>query len=511
MKQIIIKKNRYVDSVTLMAIGDKILKIDGIENAEVQMGTPANLQLLQSLGYITEENIESDDLVMAVTGDTKEHLKLAFSQIEKILDHRTEEEDEIVYHNINDINLLEDEYDLVQISLPGKYAYAEAKKALDKGLHVFIFSDNVSLSEELALKKLGSEKGLLVMGPDCGVGMLNGVCLGAGSIMREGEVGIIAASGSGAQEVACIIEKCGYGISAIIGTGGRDLYPEIGGVTMLQGMGILEKDEKTKVIVLVSKLADSNVMEKVLTEADKVKKPVIAIFLGSEESLFLNHKVIPAYSLEAAALQACKILNPNGNINIQYTQEEIDRIVAKEIKQYTRNQKYFRGLYCGGTFTEEGLIYFSRNLPGTTLYSNLDTKYANKLPDHQTSVGHCILDMGAEDFTKDAPHPVFDPGIRIKRLKEELADKELAVILLDFITGPGVAQDPITPIVKIIGNHSGDRHITYIANICGSYEDPQNIVEKKKLLEDAGVIVTGSSYESARLSGALMKALEGRN
>jgi len=449
---------------------------------------------------------------MAVTGDSEEHLEAALKNMEDILDHKFPSEKEAIYGSIEDVDLSEDPYDLVQISLPGEYAFAEAKKALERGLDVFIFSDNVPMKEELELKQMGREKGLLVMGPDCGVGFINGVCLAAGSILSEGPVGIVAASGSGAQEVGCIIEQCGLGVSSIIGTGGRDLYPEIGGITMLQGIERLEKDPGTEVIVLVSKLADLKVMEKVLSAADKVQKPVVAVFLGGNEELFKGHKVIPAFSLEEAALKACELIQKR-KISIGFTDEEIEAIVSEEIKQYKNDQRYFRGLYCGGTFTEESLIYFNREIPGVTLYSNLKTKYAQKLADHHNSKGHCILDMGAEDFTSEAPHPVFDPALRIARLRSELEDPQVAVVLLDFITGPGVAEDPITTFIEAIRQEQekSDRHITYIANICGSARDPQNISEKIILLKEAGVIVTRSNYESARLAGALMYALEEKN
>ena len=507
MKRIVIKKNRYVDSVTLMSVGDKIMKMDGIENAEAQMGTWANQELLTELGYEITADTGADDLVLAASGDAEEHLDAAFRRMEEILDHKDEEEEQ--YRDLSEIDLEKTPYDLVQISLPGRYAFAEAKKTLEKGLHVFIFSDNVSLEEEKKLKEIGERKHLMVMGPDCGVAMVGGVCLGAGSIFREGPVGIVAASGSGAQEVACLLEECGLGISELIGTGGRDLYPQIGGMQMLQGMRRLDEDEKTQVIVLVSKLADTRVMEKVLQEADRLKKPVAAVFLGGDKELFEGHKAAAAFSLEEAAVRAAELAKPGQTFSFRYPEEEIERIVRREMEQYDAEQKYFRGLYCGGTFTEEGLLYYSR-IPGITLYSNLETRYAKKLPDSHRSIGNSILDMGAEDFTSEAPHPVFDPKLRIRRLLQEVEDQETAVILLDFITGPGVAPDPVTPVAEVIKNTDRKRHITYIANICGSSQDPQNVKEAKRLLEEAGVIVTPCSYESARLAGALMKALEGR-
>ena len=508
MDKIVIKKNRYVDSVSLMSIGDRVKKLGGIGAAEVQMGTPANRELLESLAFALPRDITPNDLIIAVRADDADKAAQALKLAEDILDHKTGADDGVSFRSLDEIDLKEDAYDFVQISLPGEYAAAEARKALEKGLNVFIFSDNVSLEDERELKELGREKDLLVMGPDCGVGLIDGVALAAGSIVAKGPIGIIGASGSGAQEVACIIEKCGYGVSALIGTGGRDLYPEIGGLSMLQGMERLEKDPATSVIVLVSKLADIHVMQRVLNSADLLSKPVVAVFLGSDETLFAGHKTQGVFSLEAAALEAIRLLGKQPP-EFGMTDEEIKRLAEKELAVLNPGQKYFRGLYCGGTFTEEGLIYFSRHNAGVKLYTNLENQYAEKLPNHQKSCGNTILDLGAEDFTAEAPHPVFEPALRLKRFYQELDDSETAVILLDFITGPGVHPDPVTPFVRAYQDAviSKGKKLVIIANICGSKEDPQNVQEKTGLLRRAGVIVMPSNYQSSRLASAMMTQL----
>lgn len=511
MRNVIIVENRYVDSVSLMAVSDAVSKLPGITNAEAGMATRANIEVLRELGYEISDDVNPNDLLLAFTGDDQASIEAAIERSIELLNQSSSKDSNVVYKSIDDINLLEDPYDLVQISLPGEYAKAEAIKALKKGMDVFMFSDNVPLEDELEMKKLAIEKNLLMMGPDCGVGLIDGVALGAGSIVAKGEIGIVAASGSGAQEVACIIEKLGLGVSSLIGTGGRDLYPEIGGLMMLHGMKRMEADENTKVILLVSKLADLKVMEKVLTEADKLSKPVVAVFLGSDETLFYNHKVKGAFSLEAAAIEAAKLCLKQ-DVEFGYSQKEIDEIVERELSKITKEQKYFRGLYCGGTFTEEGMIYFSKHNKDTEMYSNLKTKYAKKLDSHLKSYKNTILDLGAEDFTHDTPHPVFDPAIRMKRLYEELKDPEVAVILMDFITGPGVHMDPFTPVVEIYEKikKESDRHIIFIASICGSKEDPQNVAEKEKLLSDAGIIVSKSNYQNTRLASALIAGLARR-
>lgn len=507
MKKVIVKKNRYVDSVSLMGVSERVTAMQGIENAEAQMATCANQDVLKQLGYELPEIVSPNDLVIAITADDEGSYNAALKLAEDIIDRKNVDNDKH-YSDISEIDPQEDRYDLCQISLPGEYAAAEAKKALEKGMDLFIFSDNVSLEEELELKQLGQAMGKLVMGPDAGVALIDGVALAAGSIIRNGPIGIVGASGSGAQEVGCIIEKCGMGVSNIIGTGGRDLYPQIGGITMKAGIRRMEEDPKTKVIVLVSKLADLGVMDQVLTLADGCQKPVVAVFLGSNETLFENHKVYGTFSLEEAALKAVELAG--GNVDkFSYSEEEINALVDASIAKLRPEQKYFRGLYCGGTFTEEALLYFSAHNTGSKLYSNLKNRYCEKLADSEVSMGHSILDLGAEDFTAKAPHPVFDPSLRLKRLRQELMDPEVGVILLDFITGPGVAFDPISSFAEECKKYK-DSGLVVISNICGSLEDPQDVAAKQKLLEDAGVIVTPSNYQSTKLASAMMNAMDRR-
>ena len=511
MRNVAVKRNRYVDSVTLMTIEEKVMKLSGVENVEVKMGTPANKEVFEGAGYNIEENVQNNDLVIAITGDADEVVAGAIKLVEDILDRRVDDEDTVIYSSLDEIDMQTDPYDLVQISLPGEFAFDEAMKALEKNLDVFIFSDNVSIEEELELKRFGSEKGLLVMGPDCGVGLINGVALAAGSIIRKGRIGIVGASGSGAQEVSCIIEKCGYGVSSIIGTGGRDLYPEIGGITMLDGLARLTEDKNTDVIVLVSKLADLKVMDKVLSAADEVDKPVVAVFLGSDEKLFENHKVHGVFSLEDAALKAVG-LYAGKTPDFGLSDESINEIVNNELRRYSSQQKYLRGLFCGGTFTEETMIYFNESDKNLPLNSNLKTRFAEQLESHNISLGHTILDLGSEDFTIEAPHPVFEPAIRLKRFEKEMMDPEVAVIMLDFITGPGVHLNPIDPFIEAFKKLKQKRkeHVTIISTICGSSGDPQNVLEKEELLKDAGIIVTKSNYQSTKLAFALVEKLEGK-
>lgn len=505
MQKVIVLKKRYVDSVSLMGIPDRVKTIKGVENVEAMMATPANKAVLELLGYELDADITANDLVIAVTAAEEKTCDAAVELVMNIID-RKDVGDFVHYGSLEELEKSGEQYDLCQISLPGEYAAEQAEKALRMGMDVFIFSDNVSIEEEVHLKKLGLSLGRLVMGPDAGVAVLGGVALAAGSILKDGPIGIVAASGSGAQEVGCIIEKCGYGVSNLIGTGGRDLYPQVGGLTMLEGIRRMEADPNTKVIVLVSKLADLGVMDKVLTVADDCKKPVVAVFLGSDKTLFEGHKVHGTFSLEECALKAVELAGGSTG-SFGMTGDEIVSLAESSVAGLSSERKYFRGLYCGGTFTEEALQYFSAHNQGVTLYSNLSNRYCTKLADSEQSQGHAILDLGAEDFTAKAPHPVFDPGLRLQRLRRELEDPQVGVVLLDFITGPGVAADPITAFAEECAKHP---EIVFISTICGSAEDPQNVAEKEKLLKKAGVIVVKSNYQSAKLASAMMNALDRR-
>lgn len=282
-----------------MSVTDSVKKADGIENCNASMVTAANREILEGLGFDIPADVGANDLVVAVIASDEAAADAALALGQDLLDHKNAASGGKTYDNIEDIDLDEDPYDLVQISLPGEYAAAEAEKALKMGLDVFMFSDNVSLEDEKRLKELAISKGVLMMGPDCGVGYLKGVGLAAGSCYHPGCVGIVGASGSGAQEVGCLVEKLGFGISSLIGTGGRDLYPEIGGIMMLEGIRRLERDPDTKIIILVSKLADLTVMNKVLSFADIVSKPVVAIFLGADEKLYEGTECMARTALRA--------------------------------------------------------------------------------------------------------------------------------------------------------------------------------------------------------------------
>lgn len=503
MKKVYVLKNRYVDSVTLMGTAEKIARMEGVRGAESGMGTQANVELLASLGYQVPGDTTKNDLMIAVDAESEAAWQAAYEAGIAAL-HRRGGQQERACRDLEE--LPPGRYGIAQISLPGEYAAPEIRKALRLGMDAFVFSDNVPIREELEVKRLGKRLGRLVMGPDAGVGLIGGVALAAGSIVRPGGVGIVGASGSGAQEVACLIERLGAGVSAIIGTGGRDLRAEIGGITMAMGMERLDADRDTRVICLVSKLADEGVMGAMLALADTLSKPVVAVFLGAGKELYSGKRVRGAFTLQEAA-EASYALLTGEHKRLGRTEDALKGEAAALLARVPPERRYFRGLYCGGTFAEEGFLLMAKEAPEAVLHSNLDTPYTRPLASHRQSQGHTLLDLGAEDFTAQAPHPVFDPALRLRRLEEELRDPQVAVVLLDFITGPGVHPDPIMPFVPVIAAHS---RVVFIVTICGAMGDPQNIEKAREALENAGAVLCDSNAESARLAALMMKEMDRR-
>lgn len=504
MKKVFVVPNRYMDSVTLMGIAVRLEERPEVHTADCGMGTPQNIELLREEGFTIPDGITRNDLMLALECDTEEQLMAAFD-IGMSAMMSGSNNHEKVYQDVNELE--NQTYDILQISLPGQYALKEAYKAVDKGMDVFMFTADVSLEDERMLKEYGRDHGCLIMGPDAGVGLLGGVAMAAGSIVRRGPVGIIGASGSGSQEVACLIEDMGGGVTCILGTGGRDLKKQVGGISMKANMKRLEADEDTKIICLVSMLADREIMEEVLCEADKLTKPVVAVFLGADEALYQGHNAIDTYNLQDAA-KACVRIMTGTEPTIGWSEKELDQLAQECCDYFTGEKKYFRGLYTGGTFVEETLMTFKQHAPDTLIHTNRNnTEYAVRLKTHKQSEGHTLLDMGDLDFTAEAPHTVFDPAQRLQRFRQEQADLEVGLIAMDIILGPGVASDPVSCYLSYMKERSD---IVYVCAVCGGEGDPQKKSIIKEKLRQVGAIVADSNYESARLCARICRKLEGK-
>jgi succinyl-CoA synthetase alpha subunit len=399
---------------------------------------------------------------------------------------------------------------LVYISVPGEYAGLEARIALDQGKNVFIFSDNVPLEEEVELKQLAKEKGLWVMGPGCGTSVLGGVSVGMMSKIGKGPIGIVGASGSGIHEVAALIDRAGSGITQAIGTGGRDLSKEVGAITMIQGLTYLMGDDETKVIVLISKPPHPESAEKIFSLLEDSSKPVVISFLGRDLPTPKGKNVVLAATLEDAARKALALSRGealDGGDPVAKIRETLSPEAAEIAKKLRPEQKYLRGLFCGGTHCEEAILLL-KDLLGE-VHANVAFGGSVVLKDAKQSVGNCLVDMGDEEFTLGKPHPVMEPSILNDRLLQEAEDPEVGVILFDLLLGYGAHKDPAGSIAETLDAiqkklEKNGRYVSMVVTLTGTGRDPQGFEEQKRRLEALGVRVLPSNAQAALLAGLVV-------
>ncbi len=497
------KKNFYKDSVALMRISQIVAGRDGLARVSLLMGTPANKDILGQSGLLVPElaGAAPADLMLLVEG-AGAALASALEAIEAELQGGDAKPSagaiEIAPRSIAMGLERFAGATLAQVSVPGPYAAAEAMKALKRGLHVFLFSDNVPLAEEQAVKRLAAKKGLLVMGPDCGTAIVAGVPLGFANAVRRGAIGVAGASGTGMQEVTCRIHQLGEGVSHAIGTGSRDVYEEIGGTTLLAALDLLARDPATRVIVVVSKPPAASVAERALAALRKSGKPAVVLFLGAE--LPGGGNVHPVATLEQAAATAVALARgapvPQAAAP---TPAGFDAAVAK----LGPAQKYLRGLYSGGTYcTEAQLVWRDA---GIDAWSNapLDKRFA--LPHLAASRGHTAIDLGADEFTVGRPHPMIDFAARLERLALEARDPAVAAIVLDVVLGYGAHPDPagaLAPVVRAARAAAAKdgRELLVLGFLCGTDGDPQPLAAQSAMLADSGMVLAPGSTAAAALA-----------
>lgn len=484
-------KGVYTDSMSLMALSTEINKLPGVKRAMIGMGTDMNKQVIQDVGLMTPEinAATTGDMMFAVEAETEEAALFALDEAERQRTMAVEEQASEASFSSLDQAMQDDSSDLVVISVPGEYAAGEAKKALEQNKNVMIFSDNVSVEDELSLKQYAHDKGLLVMGPDCGTAIINSVGLCFANNVNDGSVGVVAASGTGAQEVSVQVDILGGGISQLIGVGGRDLSEEIGGIMMLDGMNMLDQDDDTKVIILLSKPPAHSVAEKVLAAAKQLSKPVVVCFIGEPNQPSEANLVFTNTTIEAAK-EAVKLAGI-----------ELPADSARSFNvdgEFSDSQKYVRGVFCGGTICDE--VFYRLKSGLSDMHSNVAGGPDERLPVGAPSRYNTVIDMGSDEFTSGRPHPMIDPSFRNERLIVEASDPGTAVILLDFVLGYGSHDDPVgaakDSIVEAfrIAKDAG-RHIEIIAYVLGTDKDSQGKSEQIAMLEGLGVKVVNTVVE----------------
>jgi FdrA protein len=390
-----------------------------------------------------------------------------------------------------------------------------ARQALRLGKNVFLYSDNVSLDDEIALKQMAAAKGLLVMGPDCGTAIINRVGLGFANKVRRGAIGLVAASGTGLQQVSARIHQLGSGITHALGTGGRDLSQAVGAVTARQGLDLLSRDPETRVIVLISKPPSPQVADDVLRVARSAGKPVVVDFIGYSPPARQVDNLHFATTLDEAAELAVQIVgqgirDKELGARDKGLETRDKGLGTGELTRFAPGQRYLRGLFSGGTLAYEALLILQSYLPG--VYSNIPLDEDYRLANPLVSQAHTIVDLGEDEFTVGRLHPMMDNDLRIRRLHQEADDPEVAVILLDVVLGYGAHPDPASELAPAIAKaraqaEEAGRYLEVVAVVIGTDEDPQDFDAQVQQLRDAGARVETSNEAAVRYVGHLLQAL----
>jgi FdrA protein len=503
--------NLYKDSVTLMQLGAALREREGIQQASCLMATPANLSQLAHAELSIDTQASPSDLLVVVRGDAAA-CEAAIAAADALLHAVGGGSDgggttfSLPLTSLAQGVERAPDADLALISVPGDYAAAEAMKALALGLHVMLFSDNVSIAEECAIKTRARAKGLLVMGPDCGTAIVNGVPLGFANVVRRGDIGLVAASGTGLQEVTCRIHNLGGGISQALGTGGRDLKEEIGGITMLQGLAALAADPSTRVIVLVSKPPAAAIARKIEAAAAAAGKPVVVHFLGAKPSA-LPAGLHAATSLRHAADMAVALARGEAPTPFDAKPSAQEVVAIEQVAaRMATTQGAVRALFTGGTFCYEAQLAFIAR--GLACSSNAPAQGALEYDDRRPSAGHVFLDLGDDDYTRGRPHPMIDPALRDAAVRAQGADARAAAILFDVVLGYGSHDNPARGLALALADaqreaHGQGRTLALIGHVCGTDADPQDKAAQVRQLEAAGAIIAGSNAEAAALAAHL--------
>jgi len=500
MLQATVRKNQYQDSVRLMQISRKATGLPGVAKVLALLGTASNKKVLSDLGLMddTVDSATANDLVICIEADNAEAVEAALAAVDAGLSSvATAETVEDKPDSLDEAADRLPGANVAMISLPGQLAKLDVAAALEKGMHVMLFSDNISVADEAELKGRAAEKGLLLMGPDCGTAILNGVALAFANVVRRGDIGVAAASGTGIQEVTCLIDRFGGGISHAIGVGGRDLRREIGGVMMLQAIRTLADDPATRRLVLLSKPGDPEVIAKVLDEARATGLEVVACLLGGAADGTLGGRGVTLVdTLEKAAFAA---------LGREIPTFEVPRELRERVRGLNSGRRFLRGLYSGGTLCYETLFLLKDVLD---IESNVSPRKDLKLAYPARGAGHCCVDLGEDEFTQGRPHPMIDPGMRLERLAEELRDPAVKVVLLDVVLGYGAHRNPASLLAEALeagARGQADGGPVVLVHVCGTEADPQGLGEQEAMLRKAGAFLFPTNAQSARTAADIIR------
>lgn len=520
---VLVKSNYYRDSLNLLKISDIMKRSSsGIVEAVVIMGTKTNKAVLVKLGFPSTKinQATESDLIIAIEAVDKGSVDSALRKVEELLhSDGSSDTSNLVSENPTDLDsalVSMSNANLALISIPGEYVKDLSIKLSNEGIHQQIFSDHVPLDDELTIKEYAAKKGVLVLGPGAGTSIINGKGIGFSNVLRRGPVGIIAAAGTGLQEVSSLLDQCDIGVAYGLGVGANDPKEKIGGLMMLEALKVLEELPDIEIMTIVSKPPSPRAKKQIIDYIVKhgKKKYVLAFLGGGHDDSLPNStksKIVQVTTLASAVFAVAGLtsneLYKQSLVRLRIEPEILQRSVAKEWKGFGQQQKYIRALYTGGTFAYETQVILNGILKD--LFSNAPTGRTKKLPQSSKSKKHSILDLGEEEFTQGRPHPMIDPTIRRLRLVEESQDPEVGVVMMDFVLGYGSNPDPVGAVLKEIGQvkataRKGGRYLSIVTHVCGTKGDPQGYDESVRKLENVGALVFPTNALAAIASAQII-------
>jgi FdrA protein len=492
-----VRRAFYLDSVALMRLSRELSGWPGVEEAALMIGTPSNKEILDEAGLLADEGRQAaaGDLIIALRAANLETGEAALAEAEALLGRSAARGKEAARWRPRSLASAFEALPgagLALISVPGAFAAAEARKALRRGLHVLLFSNNVPLAEECALKEDAHRRGLLLMGPDCGTALISGTPLAFANRVRRGSIGIVSASGTGLQEVSSLIDRGGGGVSHGIGVGSRDLGEAVGGGMTLMAIDALDEDPETEHVVLLSKPPAPSAARRVLERIAESRKPYTVCFVGMVEEAEVPANACWAPTLTAAAERAL-----GAPIALPETLSRTSREAAAIL---VPGRRRILGLFCGGTFCAEAQAVLRR--AGEPVASNVPMPGALALGENRSA--HRLVDLGADEYTRGRPHPMIEPAARDDALRQGLAAADTAVVLIDVVLGVGAHADPAGAVAKVVADARGARPIV-VASVCGTEADPQVHSAQVLKLEAAGVLVAASNARAAEVALAVSR------
>lgn len=476
-------KGRYIDSVLLMQITRELEQEKGVNEAAVMTATSENLEIFESIGFTPPKNIESSSILIAVNADDEKTATNTVEEALEMLDRKTESSD-VENYDMDDLESLieENDFPLLYISTPGKYVEDIAKKGLEAGINLHIFSSNVPIETELELKKMAHEKNLLVLGPDAGTTIIQGQGIGFANVIRSGSIGIAGSSGTGIQELTVLLDKGGLGISAALGVGTNDFTEKVNAIMTKQGLKLL-KD--SSMIIIVAKKPNPKVMKDVVKLLSD--RPSAFVALGDNETYTEGETFVTGYLDDAVNY----ILEKAGKKPLIKPKVNMDFDL--------KSRKYVRGMFVGGSLCYQAQAILKKN--GIDIYSNAPLDKEHLVNDNWDDHNACI-DTGSEEYVQGRPHPMIDPRKRNEMILEECKKNDVAVVLFDIMLGYGSAMDPLDGL-EIIPDGP-----ILVASITGTTRDPQDYEKVERGLKKLGVKVFTSAQQAAEFAAKVLEEMK---